>query len=280
MRIGVFFADADRNPEEVIPTAQEAERRGFDSLWVPDHVLKVFGPLPDPLTLLSFLAGGTGRIGLGTAVLVLPYRHPVILANEASSLDVLSGGRLTLGVGVGWNEREFVALGMTKNERGRRTDEGLEVLEKLWSGRRTSYEGRFYSFENAEIGIRPLTPGGPPVLVGGYSTAAFRRTLRFGAGWMGFKDDPDQISQVRKRLDLIGEEQGQDPARLEIGTTLNVKQANANRAADTLARLSEAGATFCALSLPATNPEALAWAAEEIVPGAGLQLSPDRGEAE
>ena len=278
MKVGVFFADSDRATEEVSATAREAERLGFDSLWVPDHVLKVFGPLPDPLTLLSFLAGSTGRIKLGTAVLVLPYRHPVVLANIASSLDVLSDGRLALGVGVGWNEGEFEALGMSKKERGRRTDESLEVLEQLWSGRQTNYEGRFYSFEGAEIGLRPLTPGGPPILVGGYSEAAFRRASRFGAGWMGVKDSPEKITEVREQLTRMGEESGRDPAGFEIGTTLNIGQQDADKAADGLARLSEAGATFCALSLPATTPEALAWAAEEILPQAGLQLSPAGGE--
>lgn len=280
MRIGIFFADSDRAPAEVASVAQEAERLGFDSLWVPDHILKVFGPLPDPLTLLSFLAGATERIRLGTAVLVLPYRHPIVLANMMSSLDVLSNGRLNLGIGVGWNEKEFEALGMSKKERGRRTDESLEVLEKLWSGEKTGYEGRFYSFEEAEIGMKPLTPGGPPVLVGGYSDAAFRRAVRFGSGWMGVKDSPEKITEVQEHLARLGEESGQDPAGVEIGTTLNVKQQDANEAADQLARLSEAGATLCALSLPSTNPETLAWAAEEVVPQAGLQLSPTAKEAE
>lgn len=280
MRVGIFFADSDRRPEEVSSVAQEAERLGFDSLWAPDHVLKVFGPLPDPLTLLAFLAGTTNHIKLGTAVLVLPYRHPVVLANMASSLDVLSDGRLTLGIGVGWNEGEFRALGMSKKERGRRTDEGLEVLEKLWSGRKTDYEGRFYSFEEAEISMKPRTPGGPTVLVGGYSDAAFRRSLRFGAGWIGFKDDPDRIAEIREQLIRMGEELGRDTTRLEIGTTLDVKHRDANSTADGLARLAEAGATSCALSLPSTDPEALAWAAEEVVPRAGLQLSPTSGEAE
>lgn len=278
MKVGIFFADSDRSPEEVVSVVQEAERLGFDSLWVPDHVLKVFGPLPDPLTLLAFLAGSTERIMLGTGVLVLPYRHPVLLANMASSLDVLSDGRVTLGIGVGWNEGEFDALGMSKKERGRRTDEGLQVLEQLWSGRETSYEGNFYSFEDAEIGLKPQTPGGPPVLVGGYSDAAFRRAVRFGAGWMGFKDSPEKITEVRERLARLGEESERNPSELEIGTTLNVEQRDANSVAEELARLSDAGATFCALTLPSTNPDMLAWAAEEIVPQAGLRLAPATNE--
>jgi alkanesulfonate monooxygenase SsuD/methylene tetrahydromethanopterin reductase-like flavin-dependent oxidoreductase (luciferase family) len=187
---------------------------------------------------------------------------------------VLSDGRVRLGVGVGWNEKEFESLGMHKKERGRRTNESLEMLERLWSGEKTDYEGRFYSFEEAEIGLRPLTPGGPPVLVGGYSDAAFERVLRFGTGWIGVKDSPEKITEVRERLVQRSEKSGRDLAGLEIGTTLNVKQQDAKEIADELIRLSEAGATFCALSLPATEPEMLAWTAEEVVPQTGLRLSP------
>lgn len=117
MRLGLFLPSSGRDPEALSSLAREAERLGFDSLWVPDHVLKVFGPILDPLTTLVFPAGSTERIRLGTSVLVLPYRHPVSLANAVSSLDVLSGGRLVLGVGAGWNAGEFAALGMSVRER-------------------------------------------------------------------------------------------------------------------------------------------------------------------
>ena len=177
-----------------------AERAGLDSVWVPDHVLRVFGPVLDPLTALAFLAGSTSRIKLGTGVLVLPYRHPVPLANAASTLDVLSGGRFVLGAGAGWNAGEFEALGMNVRERGRRTGEVLECLQRLWSGEKCSFSGRYYSFEDAKIGARPHTPGGPPVLVGGKSEAALERTMRYSEGWMGFGDGPEAIRDVRKSL--------------------------------------------------------------------------------
>ena len=106
------------DPERLAMVAREAETQGFHSVWVPDHVLKVFGPILDPLTVLTFVAGVTERVGLGTNVLVVPYRHPLILANEAASLDVLSGGRFALGVGVGWNKEEFSASGISARERG------------------------------------------------------------------------------------------------------------------------------------------------------------------
>jgi len=171
------------DPKRLAMVARESETQGFDSVWVPDHVLRVLGPILDPLTVLTFVAGVTGRIALGTNVLVLPYRHPLILANEAASLDVLSGGRFVLGVGVGWNEEEFSALGTSIRERGRRTDEALEAMKRLWAGGPAAYEGRYYSFAGATLGTSPETEGGPPILVGGYSDAALRRALRFGKKW-------------------------------------------------------------------------------------------------
>lgn len=275
MRLGLFLSSLGDGPEAYAGMVRAAEESGLDSVWVPDHVLRVFGPVLDPLTALAFLAGSTSRIELGTGVLVLPYRHPVPLANATSTLDVLSGGRFVLGAGVGWNAGEFEALGMSVRERGRRTDEILESLQRLWTGERSSFSGRFYSFRDAEIGTRPRTPGGPPVLIGGKSEAALRRTLRFSRGWMGFRDDPDSIREVRSGLDLLGEELGRDPGVLEIGTTLDVKPPTLGQPGDpaeavveSLGQLEETGVSFCALSLSTMTPETLAWVVEEVAPKA------------
>jgi probable F420-dependent oxidoreductase len=269
----LFLSLLGGGPEAYAGVVGAAEVAGLDSVWVPDHVLKVFGPVLDPLTVLAFLAGSTSRIKLGTGVLVLPYRHPVALANVASTLDVLSGGRFVLGAGAGWNAAEFEALGMGVGERGRRTDEILECLQRLWSKERSSFSGQFYSFNDAQIGTRPTTPGGPPVLVGGKSEAALRRTLRFSKGWMGFRDDPDSIRNVRYGLHRLGEELDRDPEELEMGTTLNVKsptsdesKSSAEAAVETLGQLNEAGASFSALSLSPTTQEFLAWVAEDVAP--------------
>jgi probable F420-dependent oxidoreductase len=268
MRLGLFLSSLGEVPEAYAGMVRAAEESGLDSVWVPDHVLKVFGPVLDPLTALAFLAGSTSRIELGTGVLVLPYRHPVPLANAASTLDVLSGGRFVLGAGAGWNAGEFEVLGMSVRERGRRTDEILESLQRLWTGERSSFSGQYYSFRDAEIGTRPHTPGGPPILIGGKSDAALRRTLRFSRGWMGFRDDPASIREVRKGLDVLGEELGRDPGRLEIGTTLDVKAPTSGDSAEavveSLGQLEEAGVSFCALSLSPMTQEALAWVVEEV----------------
>jgi probable F420-dependent oxidoreductase len=275
MRLGLFLSSLGEGPEAYAGIVRAAEGSGLDSVWVPDHVLKVFGPVLDPLTALAFLAGSASRIKLGTCVLVLPYRHPVPLANAASTLDVLSGGRFVLGAGIGWNAGEFEALGMNVRERGRRTDEILESLQRLWTGGQVSFSGRFYSFRDAEIGTRPHTPGGPPVFIGGKSEAALRRTLRFARAWMGFRDDPDSIREVRRGLDLLGEEYGTDPGRLEIGTTMDVKVTSSGEAGDSaeavvesLGQLEEAGVTFCGLSLSPMSQETLAWVIEDVAPKA------------
>jgi probable F420-dependent oxidoreductase len=273
LKLGLVLSSLGGGPEAYAGAVGAAEESGLDSVWVPDHVLRVFGPVFDPLTTLAFLAGSTNRIRLGTGVLVLPYRHPVALANVTSTLDLLSNGRFVLGAGAGWNAAEFEALGMKVNERGRRTDEILKSLRELWSGEQSSFSGRFYSFEGVQIGTRPITPGGPPVLVGGKSEAALRRTLRFAQGWMGFRDDPDTIRGVRDALHRLGQEQDRDPEELEIGTTLNVKPPLTNEPGNSpeevieaLGQLEEAGASFCALSLSPTTPESLAWVAEEVAP--------------
>jgi probable F420-dependent oxidoreductase len=275
VRLGLFLSSAGGGPEAYAGVVRAAEESGLDSVWVPDHVLKVFGPVLDPLMALAFLAGSTSRIELGTSVLVLPYRHPVPLANATSTLDVLSGGRFVLGAGAGWNAGEFEALGMHVRERGRRTDEILESLQQLWSGEKSSFSGRFYSFDNAEIGTRPHTPGGPPILVGGKSEAALRRTLRFARGWMGFRDVPGYIREIRDGLNQLSEQLDRDPAGLQIGTTLdarppapNQSKSSAEAVVDSLGQLKEAGLTFCALSLSPMTPEALAWIVEEVAPNA------------
>lgn len=260
------------NPRRLALVAQEAEAQGFHSVWVPDHVLRVFGPILDPLTVLSFVAGATQRIGLGTNVLIVPYRHPLILANEVASLDVLSGGRFVLGVGAGWNEEEFSALGISARERGRRTDEILEAMKQLWAVGPATYEGRYYSFEGATLGTSPETDGGPPIMVGGYSDAALRRALRFGEKWGGFMDSPERIREVRERLDHLAGGAERNPRELEIATTFRIQapisetKDSAERVAGELLQLKEAGVNLCVLAISPTRPETLSWVAGEVRP--------------
>lgn len=163
LRFGVFlptFCDADgRSGAEVASFAQHAERLGFDSLWATDHLLhgSVFyrAPWLDPLLSLAFAASVTSRVRLGTSVLVMPSRHPLLLAKDVSTLQALSGERFILGVGAGWDRREFEALGQQKAERGARTQEAIEVVRRLLDGQPMTFEGRFTRFDHVEIGPPP-----------------------------------------------------------------------------------------------------------------------------
>ncbi len=160
LRIGVFlptFVGPDgRSGEQIAAFAQRAEELGFDSLWATDHLLhgNRFYDVPwlDPIVALTYAAAATSRIRLGTSILVMPTRHPVVLAKEISTLQALSGERFILGAGTGWDEREFEAVGQRKAERGARTDESLEIVRRLLAGGPVRFEGRFYQLEDVEVG--------------------------------------------------------------------------------------------------------------------------------
>ena len=193
--------------------ARHAEELEFDHVAVGNRLLDSgFGLDTDPLVLLSAVAGTTTRLRLLTSVLVAPYYPALLLANQAATLDVVSGGRLILGIGTGWNPAEFDALGVPARERGARTDDHLAAAKALWTQRPAEYEGRFTTLRAAELGVPPLTPGGPPVWIGGHSDVALRRALRFGAGWYGTGIDADGVRDVRTRLRALA----QDPANAPI----------------------------------------------------------------
>jgi len=190
VRFGVNIINfgADTDPATLLSWARFAEDRGFDFAMVSDHITvtpdvaeQYPAPLYDPFTTLSWLAGQTERIELGTTVAILPYRHPLHTARVAANVDQFSGGRLILGVGAGWARQEFAALGLPFHSRGAMTDEYLEVITRAWTEESFSFDGKFVSFVDASTG--PLPVRRPPVWVGGASTAAIRRTVRFGDAW-------------------------------------------------------------------------------------------------
>ena len=164
------------------------------------------------------MAACTSRIGLGTEVLVLPQRDPVLTAKQAATLDTLSGGRLRLGLGVGWQESEYEALGQNFRNRGRRMDEAIEVLRACWSQDPIDFEGEFYRVEAMAMEPKPPRGGALPIWIGGHSEAAFRRAGRFADGWMGvaspelFQNGGEAIAAVRRHA----EDAGRDPSVLEF----------------------------------------------------------------
>ena len=180
----------EATPEGIIATACKAEALGFDAVFVNDHIIVDGSPRSavwtntyDPLIALSFIAAHTTRIRLGTSVLIMPYRNPIVTAKILATLDRMSGGRVIAGVGVGWNEAEFKALGVPFHERGARTTEYLRIWQACWAPGEVSFDGRFFSFANMHVKPKPLQQPHPPIWIGGSSHAALRRAAMFAEVW-------------------------------------------------------------------------------------------------
>jgi probable F420-dependent oxidoreductase len=307
VRIGVSLPNVgiEHGKDTLLPVAQAAERLGFDSVWAAHHVVMSYdrsSQYPyqrsgteiamtpgmqwlDPLVTLSLIAGATVRVGLGTSVFVVPYRDPVTLASEVAALDVLSEGRFTLGVGAGWMREEFEAIGVPATERGARTDEHIQVLKTLWTEDPASFRGRFTSFDDIVLATRPRTEGGPPIWVGGNTEPGLRRALRLGDGWHGFEVFPEEIPDIKRHLERLGEEVGRDPAELELSVARGLVPpgregesfipdrrmlgGSADKIVEELGRYAEAGVALVLIqvSLPAPLvPDALEWVAAEVLP--------------
>ncbi|MGH7367149.1 MAG: TIGR03619 family F420-dependent LLM class oxidoreductase [Candidatus Rokuibacteriota bacterium] len=192
MKLGICLPHYGRpiEPSRLIQLAARAEEMGLDSIWVTDHVivprditLIYRRDMLDPLAVLPWLSGVTERIALGTSVIVLPYRSPLPVAKLLASVDVLSGGRLIVGVAVGWVEGEFEALGVPFRERGRRTDEAIELFRAVWTQEYPEIKTANHHLTGLQASPMPLQKPRPPILVGGASDAAMRRAARLGDGW-------------------------------------------------------------------------------------------------
>jgi probable F420-dependent oxidoreductase len=192
VKLGICLPHYGRpiEPSRLAQLATRAEEVGLDSVWVTDHVvvprdvsLIYRDDMLDPLAVLPWLAGVTERIALGTSVIVLPYRSPLPVAKLLASVDVLSAGRLIVGVAVGWLEGEFAALGVPFPERGRRTDEAIEILRAAWTEEFPELETARHRLAGVKVSPMPLQKPRPPILVGGASDAALRRVARLGDGW-------------------------------------------------------------------------------------------------
>jgi probable F420-dependent oxidoreductase len=191
MRFGVALPHFSQlaTRDALVITAREAEALGFDSIWTTDHVIMAtdqpepYGRIVEAFASLTYVAALTERVRLGTSVIVLPQREPVLVAKQAAALDLLSGGRLILGIGAGWNEREFGFLGASFADRGRRMDEAIALMRALWSDEAPHFDGQEVHIAEARFGPRPVQPGGPPIWIGGGSRAALRRAATLADGW-------------------------------------------------------------------------------------------------
>ncbi len=188
------------DPEAARALVELVERRGYDSLWVGDHIAFTL-PILDPLMQLVHAAACSRRLTLGTAVYLLPLRHPTPVAKQVATLDHLAGGRFIFGVGVGGEfPAEYAACGVPVGERGARLSEAIPVLRKLWSGEAVANDGRFYPFPEVRLLPAPRQPGGPPIWCGGRSEAALKRAGRLADGWIAYVVTPEMY---RRALETI-----------------------------------------------------------------------------
>ncbi|TCO58073.1 TIGR03619 family F420-dependent LLM class oxidoreductase [Actinocrispum wychmicini] len=222
---GAPVSGAWATPANLAAFATSAESLGYSSLWTFHRLLTPEAPLMDPvyrsvldpLMALSYMAARTERIRLGVALVNLPFVSPTYLAKQAASLDVLSAGRLDLGLGAGWQQEEFAATGATMARRGARTTEYVSVLRTLWADDVSSFDGEFYTVPRSRMNPKPVQRPGPPVLLGGVVPAALARAGRIADGWMSRSATnldaiADQIAVVRAAATAAGK----DPARVRI----------------------------------------------------------------
>lgn len=279
MRVGVYLPQVGpiATGQQVALVAQAAERAGFDSLWAFDHVVlredygtpypyAEDGRLPVPttaafveaLTVLTFAAAITERVELGTAVLVLPMRAPVLHAKMIASLDHLAGGRVILGAGVGWWKEEFEALSMPFDHRGRRMDEYLAVLRDLWTNDYGTFRGQFYDTAGWACFPKPARP--VPIWLGGNSAAQLQRVGRFADGWLPNPAMLDTLESDFERARQAAADAGRDPAELQLAVNrvAVLRDGGLAEAAETLAGLKERGVDHAVVNLhPAADPHAL-----------------------
>lgn len=278
MEIGVHVPQVGplSNREVMGAFARAADEAGFDGLWVFDHVVLQkeqqskypyspdgalgFPPTMDflePLTLLAYLAGITKRARLGTSVLVLPMRQPVLHAKIMATIDALSGGRFVLGAGVGWWKQEYEALSVPFERRGKRMDECLQLVRALWTEEYTSFKGEFYECVDWACNPKPVQEGGIPIWLGGESRAQLERAGTYGDGWLATAKSLPTLKDDFAVAQEAAAKAGRDPAKLKLaveGAAL-LAPGRLERAADELARAKELG-VFHAIA--AVHPRAMA----------------------
>jgi probable F420-dependent oxidoreductase len=219
---GIAMRNFQRYPD--IPDAQalieygvRMEELGFDSLWVWDHILLGVDPhfpIIDSLSLLTAVAARTKKIKLGTGILVLPLRNPLILAKQISSMDQISQGRILLGVASGWYKREFDAVGVPFEKRGKIMDQNLEIITRLWAEDAVTGEYDPYSLKDSVMFPKPVQTPRPPILVGGYVDRVLKRAAVSGDGWLTYFYTPEGFTKSWNKIIAFAEDAGKDPASL------------------------------------------------------------------
>ncbi len=231
-------------PDALVAVAKRAEELGYDNLWVLDRLLYPTDPqapypvgdgiLPtlyktvlDPLETLTYVAAHTTRVGLGTSILNLPWYNPVLLARRLTTLDVLSGGRLRVGLGVGWSPDEYEAAGVPWQGRGKRADEALQVLKAIWTTDPVEFDGEYYHLPRSYIGPKPVQRPHPPIYMAAYVPSAMQRVAQHADGWFPVGIPLAAVPQMFDQIKGMAEAAGRDPASLEIVARANVEFSDA-----------------------------------------------------
>jgi len=266
MKIGIAGANiaAFAERDHAVALARTAEAAGIESLWTYEHIVvpgvyqsaypySSSGRMPDArfadaLDWIAFLSAVTEHIAFGTGVLILPEHNPVELAKRAATIDRLSGGRLLLGVGVGWLKEEFEALGVPWERRSARTDEYIQVMRHLWAADEATFTGQFVRFRRTRCFPKPLQVPGIPVIVGGHTEAAAARAGRIGDGFYPAAA-PDRVAELLRIVRRSAKEAGRDPARIEI-----TAGAGQDCDTDTVKRYQDLGVTRVMVGLPTQDP--------------------------
>ena len=277
MKFGVMFANTGPfvEPDAAVALATAAEDAGCESIWTVEHVVVPSGyasqypyakdgkmpggredfDIPDPLIWLSYIAAATEEICLGTGVMIMPQRNPLVTAKAVATLDRLSKGRMILGVGSGWLEEEFDALGVSFDDRGDRTDEYLEAMRQAWSSDIASYDGDFVSFSDVYSRPQPVNRH-VPIVVGGHSKRAARRAGELGDGFFPGRGNPQELSILFDHARMCAEKCGRDPEALEF-------TAGGPTTTDYVEQLAEIGVTR--MIVPPMAPAQFAEFGEEVI---------------
>lgn len=280
MKIGVAMAfNHYTRPERIIEASQAVEAAGFHSIWAPEHVVffsayesaypySANGRIPgepegllDPFTALTYVAAHTKTLRLGTGVCLVPQRQPIYTAKMVADLDYLSGGRVDFGVGAGWLEEEFRALGVPFERRGARTADAIRAMKALWAPGEATYAGEFYGFDACHFNPKPVQTPHPPIFFGGESRAALRRVAQLGDGWYGYDLDPAGVAQRLSELDGLLAEAG----RSRDDITVYVGPNSHPVTPDTVAQYRDLGVEQLVVPMAASNSDKLKTRMERIL---------------
>ena len=262
MEYGLAFASSIAfDHDNALELCRRAASAGFGSLWGGEHVImpteissrypytadgKIPAtpetPIPDPLIWLAFAAAAAPGLRLGTCILIVPQRNPVVLAKELATLDRLCGGGVDLGIGVGWMQEEFDAIGVPWARRGARTDEYIAAMRTLWSGPEVEFHGEFVDFGKVTCSPRPVHAK-IPIIVGGDTDAAMNRAVRLGDGWYPGQSDPAALAPLVTTMRERAAAAGRDPSSISLHVNYGIPRGSAEEVADHIGRLTELGVT-------------------------------------